>query len=935
MPIAHQVSKTWVTEQPGLGQSPAGKRFRHVTQWVLCCISFDPLKGTPVIRSALLFSLLVLATFAQTAIASEPARLSLKPNDRVTLIGNTLAERMQYHGHWETLLHARFPNHKLVVRNIGWSADAISTRLRSQDFQDHGHTLFDHKPNAIIAFFGFNESFAGPEGLPAFEKKLEAFIGDIRKLKYGSTTYARGSQTPKKQDGKGKVEQTPTIVLVSPIAHENLNRRSLPDGKANNKNIKLYADAMANVAAKNGALFVDLFAPTFSAMKKDKKPFTINGVHLNDYGYSQLAPMLDGGLFGPFPASVKADLQALRKEVNEKNLQFFYDHRAINGFYIYGGRKNPFGVVNFPGEVKKLRKMIARRDERIWTVARGEDASTKIDDSDTGTLDPIKTNIKFKVEITPSSEALKAFKLPKGYAINLFASEEDFPDLKNPVQFTFDAKGRLWVCTMASYPMYLPGVPVNDKILILEDTDGDGKADKQTVFADKLHLPTGIELGDGGAYVAQQPNLMFLKDTDGDDKADVRKLVLHGFDSADSHHSISAFEWGPGGSLYFQEGTFHHTQVETPYGPRRVKNAAVFRYEPRTEKFGVFISYGFANPWGHAFDRWGQNFVADASGGANYFGAAFSGQVDDPYKHPGLKQFLKKQWRPTSGCEIVASRNFPDDTQGDYLLNNVIGFHGVLRYRFKEDGSGFAADPVEPLLQSSNTNFRPVDLQFAPDGTLYLCDWFNPLVGHMQHSIRDPNRDTNHGRIWRIRYTDRKLVKPATIAGEPIAALLDQLKVYEDRTRFRARRELRLHDSEKVAVGVKKWIAGLDKKDEDYQHHLLEALWVSQHHDQVDEAFLKQLLSSPDARVRAAATRVLCYWQDRVEKPLELLRTQVNDNHPRVRLEAIRALSFVQGDKVPQALEVAVESLIYPQDDYLKYTLNETMATLNRRVKGD
>ena len=732
---------------------------------------------------------------------------------------------------------------------------------------------------------------------------------------------------------KVKSHRPPQIVFVSPIAHENLKRRTLPDGKANNKNIKLYADAMAKVAANNGALFIDLFTPTSEAMQQAKKPLTNNGVHLNDYGYNRLAPMLDSGLFGPFPASVKADLETLRSEVNEKNLQFFYDHRAINGFYIYGGRKKPFGVVNFPSEFKKLRNMIARRDKRIWKVARGENVSGKIDDSETGILDPVTTNIKFKVEVTPSSEALKAFTLPKGYEINLFASEEEFPDLKNPVQFTFDAKGRLWVCTMASYPMYLPGVPVNDKVLILEDTDGDGKADKQTVFADKLHVPTGIELGDGGAYVAQQPNLVFLKDTDGDDKADVRRIVLHGFDSADSHHSISAFEWGPGGALYFQEGTFHHSQVETPYGPERVKNAAVFRYEPKTEKFGVFVSYGFANPWGHLFDRWGQNFVADASGGANYFGAAFSGQVDYPHKHPGLKQFLKKQWRPTSGCEIVSSRNFPDATQGDYLLNNVIGFHGVLRYRFKEDGSGFAADPVEPLLQSSNTNFRPVDLQFAPDGTLYLCDWFNPLVGHMQHSIRDPNRDTNHGRIWRIRYKDRELVQPAKIAGQPIPVLLDLLKVYEDRTRFRARRELRLHDSTKVSGALDNWVAGLDMKDENYQHHLLEALWVKQHHDLVDEAFLTTLLRSPDARVRAAATRVLCYWQNRVDKPLDLLRTQINDEHPRVRIEAVRALSFVKADAAEQALEVAVESLIHPQDDYLKYTLNETMATLNRRVK--
>ena len=253
-----------------------------------------------------------------------------------------------------------------------------------------------------------------------------------------------------------------------------------------------------------------------------------------------------------------------------------------------------------------------------------------------------------------------------------------------------------------------------------------------------LHVPTGIELAHNGVYVAQQPNLMFLKDTDGDDVADVYQLRLHGFDSADSHHSISTFEQGPGGELYFQEGTFHHSQTETPYGPEIVANAAVFRYEPRSEKLDVYVSYNFANPWGHCFNKWGQNFVADASGGANYVGAAFSGDLDHPRKHPGLKQFLVKQWRPTCGCEIVSSRHFPKEMQGNYLLNNCIGFQGVLQYKFKDEGSGYFAEPTEPLLRSSDPNFRPVDLQFGPDGALYVLDWFNPLVGHMQHNIRDP-----------------------------------------------------------------------------------------------------------------------------------------------------------------------------------------------------
>ncbi len=550
---------------------------------------------------------------------------------------------------------------------------------------------------------------------------------------------------------------------------------------------------------------------------------------------------------------------------------------------------------------------------------------------DTGLLDftPIDTNYGNEIQLTPPQEAQQTFTLAEGFEVNLLASEVDFPDLDNPVQFTFDPQGRMWVTTMPSYPMYLPGHPVDDKVLILDDTDGDGKADTQIIFADGLHVPTGIELGDGGAYVAQQPNLMFLQDTDGDDIADEREYVLHGFDSADSHHSISAFEWGPGGELYFQEGTFHHTQIETPYGPERVANASVFRYEPRQEKVDIFVSYGFANPWGHVFDHWGQNFVADASGGANYFAAAFSGDVDYPRKHPGLQQFLEKQWRPTCGCEIVSSRHFPDEMQGDYLLNNCIGFQGVLQYRFRDDGSGFVAEPVEPLLRSSDPNFRPVDLQFGPDGALYVLDWYNPLVGHMQHSLRDPNRDHNHGRIWRITYRDRPLVEPALIAGRPIPELLELLKAPEIRTRYQVRSELRNRDTAEVVAALDAWTAGMNADDSEQAHHLLEALWVKEHHNAIDEELLDRVLQSSDFRARAAATRVLCYWRDGVDAPLVRLQSLVNDEHPRVRLEAVRALSFFDSQ---DALDIAVESLLYDQDGYLEYTLQETMTTLEGRL---
>lgn len=524
----------------------------------------------------------------------------------------------------------------------------------------------------------------------------------------------------------------------------------------------------------------------------------------------------------------------------------------------------------------------------------------------------------------------------EGYDVNLWASEVEFP-LHNPVALTFDAKGRMWVATMPSYPQYRPGdrnasgrLGPNDKILILEDTDGDGVADDCTVFADGLHVPTGLELGDGGVYVAQQPNIVFLADTDGDDRADVRRVILHGFGTEDSHHSISAFTWGPGGGLYFQEGTFHHTQVETPWGPVRCVDAGVFRFEPTTHKLSVFVSYRFANPWGHVFDRWGQSFVSDASGGANYFGTAFSGHVEYPRKHRGMRQWTDSTKRPTAGCEFVSSRHFPPEAQGNFLLNNCIGFHGVMQYEVEEDGSGFVGRQIEPLLHSTDINFRPVDLQFGPDGALYICDWFNPLIGHMQYSLRDARRDTEHGRIWRITATGRPLLDPIDLTEKSVPELIELLKEPEDRLRYRVRRELRVRDTETVVAAIRATQPrGLVVEPED-EHFELERLWVHQHLDQRNLTGLLSLLRADDHRARAAATRVLLHWFDRVPEAMDRLRELARDSSPRVRLEVVRACSFLP---TLEAAKVALEVVAQPLDDYLEYTAVETMRTLEPHWK--
>ena len=869
-------------------------------------------------------------------------KLEIKHGDHICIIGNTLADRMQHDGWLETMLHSRFPRHELVIRNLGFSADELTVRLRSANFGTLDQWLAGNQPipephrlvtrkgltdnrlerthtraDVIFAFFGYNESFAGAEGLDKFKNDLDAFLKHTLAQKY---------------NGKS----APRLVLFSPIAHEDLHDRNLPDGKENNKRLQMYTKAMAEVANRNGVVFVDLFHPTRELYGKVDKPLTINGIHLNSRGNEVVARIIDAALF---PDKVKREpeqLEKLRQAVLDKNFYWFNRYRTLDGYNVYGGRafeKYADQQSNYEDqqrEMEILDVMTSNRDRRIWAVAQGKDL--KVDDSNTPPFIPVKTN---KPGPGPNGEhiyldgetAIQKMTLGKNLKINLFASEKEFPELAKPVQMQFDAKGRLWVAVWPSYPHWKPKEEMNDKILIFEDTNGDGKADKMTIFADHLHCPTGFEFYNNGVLVAQAPDLMFLKDTDGDGKADLRVRVLNGLDSADSHHTSNSFALDPGGALYFQEGTFHHTQVETPYGPpQRCVNAGVFRYEPRTQKFEVYVTFPFANPHGHVWDRWGEDFVYDGTGANPYHGALFSGHLEFPHKHARPPQVYQQRTRPCPGVEILSSRHFPPESQGNLLVANVIGFQGILQYKIQEKDSSFTGTEVEPIVYSSDPNFRPSDLKIGPDGAIWFIDWHNTIIGHLQHALRDPNRDRTHGRIYRITRTDRPLLKTVPIAGEPIEKLLDLLKEPEDRVRYRVRIELGGRDSDAVVAAVKKWAANLDKKDPNYEHHMMEALWMHQYHNVVDVVLLKRLLSSPDPHARAAATRVLCSWRDRVPDALELLKKLAADPSPRVRLQAVRAASFFA---VPEALEVPLIAAEYPSDIYIDFVRGETMKALD------
>ncbi len=900
--------------------------------------TFDAFKLRIVWRVAtgLLVALSCRAGFAQALV--------LEKGDHICLVGNELGERMQHHNFWETLLHKQFADKELTVRNLCFPGDEPALRIRSKDFGTPEIHLKHSGATVILYFFGFNESFHGASGLAKFSNEMRKLIEDT-----------------KAQDFSG--QGAPRIVLVSPIAFENTGDENLPDGQAENQRLEAYTAALSTIAKVSGVGFVDLFHPTQTLFQASDKRLTLNGAHLNEEGYRALAPLFLQALFGVAPQQDLAELTRLKQEIDDKNFHWWHRYRAVNGFSIYGDRglAGSDGTYNNRDVMERERaildQMTANRDQRIWALAQGQSPAGPVDDSNTLPFIEPRTNVggpddaQAKAGKLGSLNYLKAedqqklFKLAAGYEINLVASEEQFPELANPVAIDFDNQGRCWVATMESYPHWKPKSVLNDKLLILEDKDNDGRADQCKVFADGLHQPTGFEIGRGGVYIAQQPDILFLQDTDGDDRADTRIRKLVGFDTADSHHGIAAFTWGPGGNLYFNEGTFKFSQVESPYGLTRMHEAGIWKYDPRTEKFGTHASFAFSNPWGHVFDRWGQDFIADASPGFSYWAAPITGHIEYPLKHPGGSQhkrmaketggdpgfsfptFYPKRTRPSAACELVSSRHFPDDAQGNFLVTNCIGDRAVLNHQVSEDGTGFKGEEVTPLVYCEDGNFRPIDIQFAPDGSLYIVDWHNALIGHLQHNLRDPNRDHSHGRIWRVTYKGRPLVEPPKVAGEPIEALLELLKAPEDRTRYVVRRELAERETQAVVAATKKWAAGLDAKDKDYEHNLLEALWVYQTQNVVEQDLLKKLLNTEDYRARAAAVRVLSFWLDRVDAPLELLKARIADPNSRVRLEALRALSFMDGEA---ASEAALEVLNHDMDEYLQYTLDETMRALEQ-----
>ncbi len=507
--------------------------------------------------------------------------------------------------------------------------------------------------------------------------------------------------------------------------------------------------------------------------------------------------------------------------------------------------------------------------------------------------------------------------VPDGFEVQLVASE---PTIVNPIQINFDSRGRLYVLCVPRYPQILPGQAPSDYVVMLDDFDKAGKAKKSRVVVDGLMVPTGIMPGDGGVYVGQAEALLHFREARGDHKFEKRTL-LTGFGTADTHHTLNTFRWGPDGSLYFNQGVYIHSTVETPYGPRQLFGGGIWQL--RTDRLNLEVydrSILPNNTWGHAFDPWGQSFVASAWPGA------INVVLPDSPLHKATQQELVPPLKMTQvggerhcGLEIVSGRHFPDDWQGNLLTGDFLS-HRIYRYAMSEDGQRFYAKALPPLIVSKHRKFRPIDIKMGPDGAVYIADLYQQIIQHNQVDFRDPRRDHTRGRIWRVVRKDRPLLSVPKLADAPLEQVLDHLKAPEQWTRLHAKLTLAERDRKTVAPAIAKWVKELDAKDADLQRHLLEALWTCQTIDHVNSDLLARSLRSEDGRVRAAATRVLGVWSDRVPDAVRWLSIQVADASPRVRLEAVQALARVPS---AEAVQVGMRALDQPVDPILEFALTK------------
>ncbi len=826
-------------------------------------------------------------------------RFTLESDEVVVFIGQTDMVRLKDNIALESALAIHSAAATPRFRNMAWEGDTVYEQWRDLNFGSWTEQLNAARATVIVAQFGQIESLDGISKLKEFAAAYEALLDQF-------------------------ANRTRRVLLLSPRPFESPQSIHMPDLTTNNNTVRAYADAVRQLADRRGFVFVDLFTSLTGATEK----LTVNGMHLTPEAHSTIAALVARSLGVETPNL--GSLKDLGDAIREKNRLWFDNWRPMNWSFAFGDRtEQPFGKAGgdrpaLRVELEEFQALLAAADARAHGLAKAAREGRQLAPVQTNTAAPelrpdVKNAENAPADHSPEAE-LRSFTAAAGFAVNLFASEAD--GIIKPLQMRWDDSGRLWVLCTPTYPHIEPGAKPGDYILVCEDTNGDGRADKFTRFAENLLVPMGLEFGEGGVYVAEGSELVHLRDTDRDGKADARTVVLSGFGTADAHQMINGLERGPGGELWFTQGHHVYSRVETTRGVARLEKAGVWRYRPRTGRLDGFFNLSTAglNCQGVTHDDWGQTFHNSGALSGGFYTSA--GAV--PTLRPVRYWAMAVPDRRNTGVEIIGTKHLPDDLQGCVVWGGFMG-NTVQLHRLHDEGAGFTAAVLPDLLTSSRREFRPVNVRVGPDGAVYVCDWYNPIIGHYQASYRDPARDKTRGRIWRIWAKDRPLIQPPAFGGRTSLELLELLRSPERLTRHNAKTLLFDKPTSEVMAAVDAWVEALAPADPQFEQLLVHAIGICEGHETVRPELLHRLLNAKDFRARAYATRVIGNWGTRLTDPLALLRRQIKDPHPRVRLEAIVACSYIP---LAEAVAVATQALDRLRDRFIDYALSQTVNAL-------
>ena len=860
------------------GNNKAEIRYRNIV--------LDPLNDLPVTTKET-----VLSRFGEVRPAWVPpvpfkdAKFDLNQHEVVVFIGQENLVREAKSGEIESRLAAAFAAKNPAFRSMAWEADTVHEQWRDLNFGPWKGQLEAAGATTLIIQFGQAEALQGAAGLAKFKADYHRLLDEFTR-------------------------HTPRIVLLSPVGFMSSSRPPDLTTPERRQDLAAYASAVADIATQRGLPYVDLTEATRGEESAD-------GMHLSPVGLSRVGKAVSRSLGLP---EAHAPSPELRAAIVEKNRLWADCWRPANWSFVYGDRISQnygkgFGPVpSLKENFEAYKPLVSAWDKHIQALVRGETSVAPAPQAG-----PVVSTEK----VMSAAEEQATFKVADGFEVNLFADEH--LGVAKPTQMAWDAKGRLYVCCSPTYPQAVPGVKPRDYILRLEDTDGDGKADKSVRFAEGLTMVQGVEpltdeAGNTSILVCDFDRLIKLTDTDGDGKADKTEVLMSGFGVGDTHQLVNSICHGPDGTLWMSQGLHAITRVETPRGIVSLPKSGLMRYDLKNQRLQSFFQYGKAghNCWGVAFDDYFQPFHKSGDRIAGYYSLPGLGAIETPDEYAGTHSLFDSPLKSNS-IDIVGTKAMPAALQGSAFIGGYYG-NTLDLHRFVDDGSGFKTERIVSPIVSSSKAFRPVDVSVGPDGGLYACDWFNAVIGHYQASYADPRRDRSHGRIWRITAKGLPTVKQPDLVSMTEGDLFAQLGSPERWTRYQARRLLFYRPTDKVAAAADAFIAK-DRPESQY----LEAMGVLQSHGLVRTALLDQLQSSADFRIRAYAARVVGEWSAQLPDTQLRLAKAIADKQPRVRLEAVVALSHVVGQT---SLRTTLAAVDQPTDKFIDYALKQTVRHL-------